>query len=114
MSDHPLQGQNVVDANADNWDAVIDALSVITDTTARHAVALLLVQMENSLDDVQLRDLRRASPGDDSALQEAYIGVEDAASALHAAWFGDDPGNEGGASTSERLVARVFSQTATH
>ena len=114
MSEVGFQGQNDVDGQAQNWDEVIDALSAITDTTARQAVALLLVQMENALDDVQVRDLTRASPGDDSALQDAYIGVEDTASALHAAWFGDDPGNEGGASTSERLVGRVATRTHSH
>jgi hypothetical protein len=40
-------------------------------------------------------------------LQDGYIAVEDTASALHVAWFGDDDGNAGGESTAERLVSRT-------
>jgi hypothetical protein len=93
--------------NLTSWTEVADALGGITDNKARQAVALLLRQMEHALDDVQVRDLRCDSPPDDSALQDGYIAVEDTASALHVAWFGDDDGNAGGESTAERLLSRT-------
>ena len=114
MTDRSFQREYELEVNDERWAEVAEALGAITDPGARHAVALLLRQVEVVLDDVQVRDMRCDSPPDDSALQDAYIGVEDAASALHAAWLGEDAGNDGGASTSERLVARVVSRTASH
>jgi hypothetical protein len=93
--------------NMPDWTEVADALGDITDAKARQAVAMLLRQLEGALDDVQVRDLRCDSPPDDSALQDAYIAVDDTASALHVAWFGSDDGNSGGESTAERLVSRA-------
>lgn len=83
-----------------------DKLEAIADPAARNAVASLLFSIDEALERVQVRDLNTSSPDDDSALMEAYIGLEDLTSALLAAWYADDTVNDG-LSSLERLIQRT-------
>ena len=87
----------------------VEELCALTDPAARAAVVKLLRVFDDSLDDVQTLDLDLNGPDPESALQDAYIGIEDLGSALLEVWFGDTRGNEG-SSTIERLESGVRTQ----
>lgn len=88
----------------------VEELCAVEAPEARAAIAGLLRGVTASLDRIQMEDLRVESPGPDSALQDAYIEVEDLASALLVAWTGSDEGCDGRSGV-ERLGRELASAT---
>ena len=88
----------------------VDELCAVEGAEARAAIAKLLRGVTASLDRIQMEDLRVESPDPDSALQDAYIEVEDLASALLVAWTGRDDGCDGRSGV-ERLLGELSSVT---
>ena len=81
----------------------IAELGALQDPQARAAVAMLLRATDHALDQVQQHDIQLSSPKDDSALMDAYSGIEDLTSSLLMDWYGDESVNDG-LSAIQRLV----------